>query len=129
MTLFEMVEQFNVEVIKVTKPGTISPLSEVNTKFLTTVIREETREFLVAKSQADIVGQVDALIDLMYFAMGGLTRLGITHDQSLKCFEAVHAANMSKVRGDKGRGSIADAIKPALWRGPEAAIKQILNVE
>ena len=65
--------------------------------------------------------------DLIYFAMGGLTRLGVTGKQAIELFEMVHKANMRKVTGNKVRGSDLDATKPDSWEGPEDQIKRIME--
>jgi len=67
----------------------------------------------------DLHGEVDALIDLIYFAAGRMQEMGVDGQRAL---QAVHAANMRKVRGElaKRPGSLGhDAIKPVGWVGPD----------
>ena len=129
MSVFEMVEEFNKEIVKVPARdvGPIQDSKEVG--FLIGWLREEIDEFEEAIDQ-DFIGQVDALIDLIYFAAGGLTRMGIPSNISRKIFAAVHDANLTKTSGMKIERSIAhelDAIKPKDWVGPEERIIRILE--
>lgn len=55
---------------------------------------EELNEFAVAGS---VVDQADAMIDLMYFALGTLVEIGVKPDA---LFDIVQQANMSKVWPD-----------------------------
>ena len=65
------------------------------------------------------VDMIDAIMDLIYFALGRLYEIGCTEDDFAAMWDAIHHANMTKVRGNKGRGSDDDAIKPTGWQGPE----------
>ncbi|QJC53602.1 hypothetical protein HGI30_20075 [Paenibacillus albicereus] len=76
---------------------------------------EELSEFLAAETVED---QADALIDLMYFALGTFVEMGVEPQQ---LFEIVHAANMAKLGPDgkpiyNEQGKVA---KPAGWQAPE----------
>ena len=80
---------------------------------------EELDEYKQAVESGDSVGQIDALVDLVYIAIGNAILSGYDFDQH---FEAVAAANLSKVRGTKkGRENSGgvDVIKPEGWVGPE----------
>lgn len=55
---------------------------------------EELREFMEA---SHTIGQADALIDLIYICMGGLSRMGL---DGQKLFDVVHDANMTKLWED-----------------------------
>ena len=71
----------------------------------------------------DIYDQVDAYIDILYFAAGGLVEEGIFDPQSI--WNIVHDANMSKVWAD---GTIhkdenGKVIKPSTWVNPKPLIK------
>ncbi|MCM3208517.1 hypothetical protein [Paenibacillus illinoisensis] len=84
---------------------------------------EELIEFMDAN---DIEKQVDALTDLIYFAIGTFTLMGVKPE---KLFDIVHAANMGKLHEDgkprfDGQGKI---VKPAGWEAsyaPEPKIKR-----
>lgn len=74
---------------------------------------EEIDEFIEAK---DIVEQADAMIDLIYFALGTLVEMGIKPDS---LFEIVHMANMSKLWEDgKPHYNKGKIIKPLTWEDP-----------
>jgi hypothetical protein len=75
------------------------------------------------------VRSVDAGIDAAYFAVGLMARAGLTEDQALACFKAVHDANMTKKLGVvAGRGDmgVADAAKPIDFVPPDQQIYAIL---
>lgn len=75
------------------------------------------------------VHSVDAVIDASYFAIGAMARTGLTVQQAIRCFEAVHNANMTKKKGVvAGRGDmgVPDAVKPADFVPPEEQIYEIL---
>lgn len=87
-------------------------------------IEEELRELNTAIYDADLVGAVDGLLDIIYVAIGTLYTLGLPFDP---LWNAVHTANMQKERGLTKRGVFYDARKPEGWVGPEAKIRQILQ--
>lgn len=75
---------------------------------------EELREF---RDAHDVTDQADAMIDLIYFALGSLVEMGVNPSP---LFSIVQAANMSKLWEDgKPRyhpdGKIA---KPPTWQDP-----------
>lgn len=78
-------------------------------------MQEELDEFRQACDLQDLSGQVDALIDLVYFALGTANMLGLPW-QNL--WNDVHEANMKKVAGITKRGHKVDCIKPDGWIGP-----------
>lgn len=126
---FALVEEFNHTLIgvPVRQPGTIENEEELG--FLIGSLQEEVDEFDQAAGQ-DFIAEIDSLIDLIYFAMGGLVRMGIPSEASEKIFIAVHEANMQKVKGRKDRpnGSCdLDAVKPEGWVSPEERIMEILE--
>jgi len=120
---------FNTELLGV-KTGNIRQLPEQEFNWLLVALNEEIDEFIEAYNKQSIVDCVDSLLDLTYFAIGGLIRHGLTAEQIEKCFNAVHSANMTKKIGQKASrptdGSVADAIKPDGWIAPEKVIKDIL---
>lgn len=130
MTTFaHQVIDFNQLVLKI-QPRIQCPLSFPEFEITVKALKEETEEFIVASQEADYIGQIDALIDLQYFAMGALYKLGLTADQINRCCYAVHDANMEKklgIKPSRGDGSAADAIKPEGWEAPEARIGAILE--
>lgn len=100
-------------------------LIEFRRKFL----HEELEEFEEGVTEQDHVKMADALIDLVYVAMGTAHLLGYPWHQ---LWGDVQRANMQKVRstGDDDerskRGSEYDVVKPAGWQGPRT--KEILFV-
>jgi len=127
MNPFELVYKFNKEVIGLERYD-VDQLAGSEQEWLIGAIAEELDELEVAYDKNDIPGQVDALIDTIYFAIGGLVRLGLTQQQAEKSFAVVHAANMAKICGRKARAveHDLDAVKPADWNAPELAIRAII---
>jgi predicted HAD superfamily Cof-like phosphohydrolase len=81
-------------------------------------MQEEVAEFLAADTIPD---QADAMIDLIYFALGTLVEMGVRPE---KLFDIVHAANMTKLWPDgqpRYRGD-GKTIKPPAWVDPTDAI-------
>ena len=131
---FKNVIEFNNQVIGLT---CVDFLSKERLEWFKGVINEELGEFEVANtnyieayveargSRDDCMAQAckaemaDALIDLIYFAYGRVYELGILPEQFSAMWDAVHSANMKKKKGNKGRGSDLDAIKPEGWEAPE----------
>jgi len=128
--MFEKVQEFNLKVVCVPgdrKPGELEPSER---DWLINALAEEIGEFADAHNNQDFVGSIDALIDLIYFAMGGLTRLGLRAEVSTEIFNAVHAANMAKASGVKEERDVThdlDAVKPEGWVSPEETIAGILE--
>ena len=85
-------------------------------RFRIKAMREEIKEFKDAKSRE---AQLDALIDLVYFALGTAYLLGFDF---YKGWKEVHRANMTKERAktasDSKRGSQFDVVKPKGWEPP-----------
>lgn len=80
---------------------------------------EELREF---QDAADVTDQADAMIDLIYFALGTLVEMGVRPDA---LFDIVQAANMSKLWED-GRpryDATGKVIKPHSFRAPEPLLR------
>ena len=82
-------------------------------------MQEELDEFKVACKAQDMEGAADALIDLVYVAMGTADMMGLPW-QAL--WDEVQRANMSKIRAERAeqstRGTAFDVIKPAGWKAP-----------
>ena len=82
-------------------------------------MQEELDEFVTAGFQGDITGAADGLADIIYVAVGTMYLMGLP---SQEIWNAVHEANMRKVRGQTKRGNAYDAAKPEGWVGPETKI-------
>lgn len=63
-----------------------------------------------------LAGQADALVDLVYVALGTAVMLGLPWDP---LWDDVQRANMAKVRGVTHRGHAVDVKKPEGWVGPQ----------
>lgn len=124
---FQQVKEFNDEIINLEIKTEAKDLPEKRSFWFYNVIDEELAEFAKAHQLKDNVGMLDALIDMAYFILGRVYECGFTEAQWDKCFAAVHEANMTKRKGNKGRGSDDDAVKDSDWVGPEARIKEILT--
>ena len=85
-------------------------------------IRDEVDELDLATAQESMVGQVDAYIDIIYFAIGGLVENGI---QPGAIWDIVQAANMAKL-GPDGKPLFhpdGKTKKPDGWVAPEPLIE------
>lgn len=122
---YYLVSQFNEHILKLERPP-LGCMPNNTGAHLVKCLIEEAEEFEAAHEEGNFVECVDSLIDSIYFAIGGLYKLGLSEEDALRVFELVHQANMTKVRGQKeGRitGDAADAVKPDEWISPEAAIE------
>lgn len=86
-------------------------------------LQEELEEYRQALLDCDLEGQLDALVDLVYVALGTAYLAGLPFDAA---WNEVQAANMRKVKaGPNGegskRGSPHDVVKPQFWQGPDIA--------
>lgn len=87
-------------------------------------MNEEVAEFLVAK---DIYEQADAMIDLIYFALGTMVEMGLEADE---LFDIVQSANMAKLFPDgKPHYNPKDGkvIKPEGWEDPAPKIRKYID--
>jgi predicted HAD superfamily Cof-like phosphohydrolase len=86
-------------------------------------MQEELDEF---RDSNTLTEQADAMIDLIYFALGTLVEMGVKPD---KLFDIVHNANMRKLFPDgKPRyNSDGKTIKPKTWEDPENEIVSEIN--
>lgn len=121
--MHEMVERFNRQVLDLPIPERPKMLEGPRKDWFLGAAKEELSEFELATSAAD---QADAIVDLMYFALGRLVEMGVA---GRAAFEEVHAANMRKVRGQlsKRPNSLGyDGLKPPGWRAPD--VEGLLSV-
>ncbi|MDR1689781.1 MAG: hypothetical protein LBS21_14415 [Clostridiales bacterium] len=83
---------------------------------------EEIDEFIEAHTLTD---QADAMIDLMYFALGTLVEMGV---KPQKLFDIVHEANMTKLWEDGKPRYNADGkiIKPPSWDDPFGKLEEAI---
>jgi len=101
-----------------TTPSFLDPESlEFRIKFL----REEVEEFAVACAEGDLRNAADALVDLVYVALGTALMMGLPWR---RLWDRVQIKNMAKRRAkddgsDSKRGSPLDVIKPPHWTPPD----------
>lgn len=99
-------------------PDEVDPeLLAFRVKFL----REEFIEFQDAAGAGDLPKAFDALLDIVYVAMGTAHLYGFPWQRG---WDAVHRANMLKIRAakdgsDSKRGSGWDVVKPPGWEPPD----------
>jgi len=85
-------------------------------------LMEEMQELIHSHRNGDVAGVADALVDLVYVALGTAHLYGIPFDE---VFDEVQRANMSKERstgdddGRSKRGSGLDVVKPDGWTPPD----------
>ncbi len=108
-----MVERFHLDVTKMPMPEFPTKLVGDRRQKRGEFLKEELVEFGTAETTAD---QADALVDLIYVAMGGLLEMGIRPGPA---FKLVHNANMMKVSGANKRGDQYEAAKPPGWYPPD----------
>jgi len=93
-------------------------VSEFRVKFM----QEELDEYVEATSLGDVEGQIDALVDLVYVALGTAALQGFDWQAH---WDEVQRANMSKVRSTGAddprtkRKHALDVVKPSGWKGPD----------
>lgn len=103
------------------------PINDDLMAFRHKFMQEELDEFMEGWHEGDHAKMFDALIDLVYVAMGTAHLNGYPWEQG---WLLVQAANMTKVRAaadgsDSKRGSSFDVVKPPNWKAPD--IKSLLE--
>lgn len=92
-------------------------------------MKEELDEFVEAVMLNDSVKAFDALIDLVYVAMGTAYLCQFPWHEG---WDAVQAANLTKRRvmceSESKRGSAYDIVKPEGWVSPELELSAILTL-
>ena len=128
--MVDQVFEFN-ELIIGTGDIDFNPLDKAKVAWTVKAYLEEIDEFETAFEKQDIVGMVDGTLDLIYFALGTLKKMGLSRAHVRECMTAVHTANMTKKKGKlASRGNHEDdAVKPVDFAPPEKAISDILFLE
>ena len=109
------VERFNVDILGINPPSTPTRLTKTRKRYSNDHLQEELDEFYGSDT---IEEEADALIDLIYVALGRLVEMGLAPKA---LFDEVHAANMAKKRGAVSKRPHSqghDAIKPPGWTPP-----------
>ncbi|MCL2096861.1 MAG: hypothetical protein FWH10_08170 [Oscillospiraceae bacterium] len=120
---FEQVKKFH-EVFGSPVSETPVKLTEQRAKFRAGFMLEEIEEFTESDN---IYDQADAMIDLIYFALGTLVEMGV---KPKKIFDIVQNANMSKIWEDgkpRYREGDGKVLKPPEWEDPFPKIKQAID--
>lgn len=122
-TSFELVSDFQREVLG--NRAAAQARLPADRTMAVKCLDEEVTEFSDAMDSGNVVDAVDALVDLVYFAMGTCYQMGVNFDEA---FLIVHMANLQKLRGVTKRGETAngDAVKPEGWVDPKVAIRKLL---
>lgn len=113
------VYKFNKDIIGLEFPENPQLLSKERQLFALTAMYEELHEFTIAQNSENIPESLDALIDLIYFAIGRAYEMGISEEIFRYCWSLVQEKNMQKKRGKKNRGTDLDASKPEDWKAPD----------
>jgi predicted HAD superfamily Cof-like phosphohydrolase len=83
-------------------------------------MQEELNEYAESATNGNLEGQLDALVDLVYVALGTAYMQGFNFKEA---WRRVHEANMRKVRATSSdqskRGSVSDVVKPVGWTAPD----------
>jgi predicted HAD superfamily Cof-like phosphohydrolase len=93
--------------------------------FRTAFLLEELAEYAQAITKKDAAGALDALVDIVYIALGTAWLFNLPFEQA---WQEVQRANMSKIRTkskSKKRGTSFDVVKPKGWRPPD--IEQVIE--
>jgi len=113
MDIYGLVTEFQTKVLKNIPYNSIPDEKEY--KFIVDTLQEELDEFKEAYQYSNYSEMGDALIDLIYFALGHSYRMGFDFDH---WFKQVHEANMKKQVATTDRG-LTDAAKPDNWEEPK----------
>lgn len=102
------------------RPNVPTELSKELSDFRIKFLQEELDEYKTAVANGDLAKQFDALLDLVYVAIGTADLQGFPWENG---WAEVQRANMSKERAlsasQSKRGSTLDVIKPPGWVGPD----------
>lgn len=117
--MFEDVRQFQLKFgLEYAGPPRVLPMDL--TAFRVGFLHEEFKEYCEASDDGDTERMLDALVDLVYVALGTAYQHGFDFNEA---WRRVHVANMAKVRveraSDSKRGSTYDVVKPPGWKPPD----------
>lgn len=119
MSVFNDLRAFH-EKFGLEKPELAEMLDEETQQFRRNFLQEELDEYDNAILMEDLPEQIDALLDLVYIAVGTLDLMGVV---SQAHWNEIQRANMEKERAthpsQSKRGSSLDVIKPKGWVGPD----------
>ena len=125
--MFKSVGEFRAKM-QLPMSNTPQLLSPEQTSYFARFIMEELSEYLRANEEQSLVDAADAIIDLVYVALGCAHAMGLPFED---LFKVVHKANMQKVPANEFcrsiRGNQYDVIKPVGWVAPEEELQIIIN--
>ena len=125
---FEQVSDFNRKVIGFEQPKEVTRIPEEVKKLTLIQLREEIQELEDSHTATD---ELDALIDLVYFAYGAMYKMGISPHVFGVAATMVHEANMTKAAGKKAArgytGDAMDAVKPKDFIPPEGLLAVLIS--
>ena len=106
--------------------GKVRPLDKSTQAYRIHFLEEELNEFIQSANLDDTVGMADALIDIVYVAMGTAYMMGLPWQ---KLWNEVQRTNMNKIRATDAnqskRKNSLDVVKPQGWVGPD--LKSIIE--
>lgn len=113
--------KFDLPRVDTKNPPGPREVSDEVTEFRIGFLQEELNEFIRAYHKGDEAQMADALIDLVYVAMGTAHLKGYPWQE---LWDEVQAANMAKERAapdgsNSARGSSWDVVKPEGWEPPQ----------
>lgn len=95
-------------------------LSKKELTFRMTLLKEEYTEYITACSEGDCIGQLDALLDIIYICVGSIYKAGWDGEEG---WRRIHNSNMAKEPSTKatkrsGDTGEVDVVKPKQWKPP-----------
>lgn len=115
------VDAFHLK-FRIPTPATPALLNREAFKFRKAFLEEEVREFAEGHEEGDLRKAVDALVDLVYVALGTILMMGCKKVW-WSVWARVQYKNMQKVRAasaaESKRGSALDVCKPVGWTPPD----------
>lgn len=119
MDLYALIKEFH-EKFELTYNGPPRNLDPTLRNFRIDFMDEELAEYAEACTAGVLHDQLDALVDLVYVAIGTVYIQGFNFNEA---FRRVHEANMKKVRAPSAsmslRNSTYDVVKPTGWVKPD----------
>ena len=114
---FQLIE----EIVKQNKVVWNNPRGIFDQSLEYDMLTEEVQELKQAKKPVD---QLDALLDVIYVAIGSLHKLGLTPEQMVEGLQIVQDANSQKSGSKNADGKVT---KPENFIPPEEKLQKILD--
>ena len=119
MTMLDDVRAFHIKFgMPTRRPGDLFQKDVI--LFRISFLLEELQELSSSLNNNDLEGATDALVDLVWVAIGSADILGLPFEAA---WTEVKKANMAKIKvassRDSKRGSLLDIGKPRGWRPPD----------